>query len=170
VTCSLILSGLGYAVRAGRGAYVITPATLTYTADAATRVYGAADPALSGTVTGFVGGDSQANATAGTLIFTTPATASSKAGLYAIDGSGLTAKDGNYRFVQAPGNATALTITSLDFGASSNAFLPPDLVNTSSIMSPDAAAPALCSSASVGETLVKQGSAVIFSPGGGCGS
>jgi filamentous hemagglutinin family protein len=164
------LSGLGYAVRAGRSTYVITPATLTYTADTATRVYGATDPALSGTVTGFVGGDSQANATAGTLIFTTPATASSKAGLYAIDGSGLTAKDGNYRFVQTPGNATALTITSLDFGASSNAFLPPDLIGTSSIMSGDAAAPALCSSASVGETLVKQGSVVIFSPGGGCGS
>ena len=85
--------------------------TLTYTATPASRAYGAANPAFSGTVTGFLGGDNQANATTGTLAFTTPATPASSMGTYAINGSGLTANNGNYGFVQAGGNATALTIT-----------------------------------------------------------
>src|SRR5207245_7000802 len=88
----------------------ITPATLTYNADHANRPYGTANPSFTGTVIGFVSGDSQANATTGTLTFTSPATASSAPGSYAIDGSGLTANFGNYNFIQAVGNATALTI------------------------------------------------------------
>jgi hypothetical protein len=162
------LAGLGYAVRAGRSTYVITPALLTYTADAAKRSYGVANPALSGTVSGFVAGDSQANATTGALIFTTAATGSSKVGTYAIDGSGLMANNGNYRFVEAPGNATALTITSPEFGAGLNAFLPPDTLGMRSTASSDMAALAVCTSGSIAETLTKQGSVVIFSPGGGC--
>ena len=62
-------------------------------------------------MTGFVGTDTQANATTGTLTFTSPATSASNVGSYAINGSGLTANNGNYTFVQAAGNATALTIT-----------------------------------------------------------
>ncbi|WP_144007120.1 caspase family protein, partial [Pelomonas sp. KK5] len=68
----------------------------------------AAIPVLSGSVTGFVGGETQANATSGTLAFVTPATTASPAGSYAINGQGLTAQ--NYVFVQAAGNATALTL------------------------------------------------------------
>ncbi len=89
----------------------ITPATLTYVADAKTRAYGAADPAFTGSVTGFVTGDTLANATTGTLAFSSSATATSNVGSYAVNGSGLTANNGNYTFVQAAGNATALTIT-----------------------------------------------------------
>src|SRR5471030_3105101 len=92
-------------------ALTINPATLTLTANAASRNYGSADPALSGTVTGFVLGQNQASATGGTLIFTSAATASSNVGTYAIAGSGLTANNGDYVFVQAAANATALTIT-----------------------------------------------------------
>jgi hypothetical protein len=92
-------------------ALTITPATLTYSANAASRAYGAAIPTLTGTVTGFVGTDTQANATTGTLTFTTTATTTSNVGSYPITGSGLTANNGNYTFVQAAGNATALTIT-----------------------------------------------------------
>src|SRR5204863_111129 len=92
-------------------ALTITAATLTYTANAASRTYGAANPSLSGTVTGFVNGETQDTATTGTLMFTSPATASSSVGSHAINGSGLTANNGNYTFVQAAGNATALTIT-----------------------------------------------------------
>jgi filamentous hemagglutinin family protein len=88
----------------------INPAQLTYTANAASRAYGASNPAFSGTVTGFVGGDTQASATAGTLSFTSPATSASNVGTDAINGSGLTANNGNYTFQQAAGNATALTI------------------------------------------------------------
>jgi autotransporter-associated beta strand protein len=88
----------------------ITPATLTYVADAANRAYGAANPTFTGSVTGFVNGENQAGATTGTLTFTSPATAASAPGSYAINGSGLTANNGNYTFVQAAGNATALTV------------------------------------------------------------
>jgi hypothetical protein len=99
---------VGFSIQAASGGG--TP-TLTYTATPASRTYGAANPALTGTVTGFLGGDTQANATTGTLTFTTTATASSGVGTYPITGSGLTANGGKYVFAQAASNATALTIT-----------------------------------------------------------
>ncbi len=89
---------------------IINPAMLTYTANSASRTYGSSDPAFTGTVTGFVGGDTQASATTGTLNFGTPATIASNVGSYAVNGTGLTANNGNYSFQQAGGNATALTI------------------------------------------------------------
>ncbi|MDR3521330.1 MAG: YDG domain-containing protein, partial [Acidocella sp.] len=95
----------------------ITPATLTYVANTDSRTYGAANPIFTGTVTGFVDGQNQGDATSGTLSFTSPANASSPATTatngdpkYAINGSGLTADNGDYVFVQTAGNATALTI------------------------------------------------------------
>ncbi len=92
-------------------ALIITDAILTYTASAASRIYGDAVPVFSGTITGFVNGDNQATATTGTLIFTTTATATSNVGTYAINGSGLTATNDNYSFAQAAVNSTALSIT-----------------------------------------------------------
>jgi len=92
---------------------VINAAMLTYTANAASMTYGSAVPGLSGSVNGFMGTDNQGNATTGTLTFTSAATSSSGVGSYAINGSGLTANNGNYTFVQAAGNATALTINAL---------------------------------------------------------
>jgi filamentous hemagglutinin family protein len=88
----------------------ITPATLTYVADSARRLAGAPNPLFTGSVSGFVAGDTLANATSGVLLFASPATAQSPPGTYAILGSGLTAR--NYLFQQAPGNEEALTITS----------------------------------------------------------
>ncbi|MGE4061455.1 MAG: MBG domain-containing protein, partial [Sphingomonadales bacterium] len=94
---------------AGNGtALTIDPATLTYVADAASRTYGEDNPTFTGTVTGFVNGDTLEADTTGTLAFLSPATAASGVGSYAIDGSGLSAQ--NYVFVQAENNATALTI------------------------------------------------------------
>jgi|GEM_PF-1362849 len=90
----------------------ITPATLTYKATPATISYGTTPSSLTGTVMGFITGESQATATTGTLSFTTTATASSVVGTYPIDGAGLTANHGNYTFAQDAGNATALTIAS----------------------------------------------------------
>ena len=90
-------------------ALTITPATLTYVATPASQAYGSANTSFSGTVTGFVAGDSQSSATTGTLVFASATTASSPVGSYAITGSGLAA--GNYTFAQDPGNGTALTIT-----------------------------------------------------------
>ncbi|MFZ0827580.1 MAG: MBG domain-containing protein [Verrucomicrobiia bacterium] len=92
---------------------VINAATLMYTANPASTTYGSVVPGVSGSVTGFLGTDNQGNATTGTLTFTPAATSSSGVGSYAINGAGLTANNGNYTFVQAAGNATALTINAL---------------------------------------------------------
>ena len=95
----------------------INPAalTITYTATPFSRFYGNANPALTGTqgATGLVNGDTLAGVTAGTASYATAATAGSNVGSYAINGSGLSANNGNYSFtfVQAAGNATALAIT-----------------------------------------------------------
>jgi len=84
----------------------ITPATLTYTATAQTATVG--DPlTLSGAISGFVAGETVANATTGTLTWATPGD-TTQAGVYAINGGGLTA--GNYVFAQADANAVALTL------------------------------------------------------------
>jgi hypothetical protein len=93
------------------GAGQITPATLTYLADASSRVYGDANPVFTGTVTGFVSTDTEVNATTGTRLFTSAATSTSDVGHYAINGSGLTANNGNYHFIQAASNNSALSIT-----------------------------------------------------------
>ena len=91
--------------------FVINPATLTYTAGAATRQYGDSNPAFAGTVTGFVNNETLGSATTGTMTFASSAGAASGVGAYGITGAGLTANNGNYVFVQAAGNATALTLT-----------------------------------------------------------
>ena len=103
---------------AGAGNYVlvqptglianITPATLIYEATPASRTAGQSLTGFSGSLSGFVAGETQVNDTIGTLAWTTPANAASRAGRYAIEGSGLTAA--NYVFVEAPGNAAALTL------------------------------------------------------------
>ncbi|MBC7726795.1 MAG: caspase family protein, partial [Microbacteriaceae bacterium] len=91
------------------GSAAITPAPLRYLADPASTVSGQPLPALTGTVTGFVNGESLASATTGNLQFSTAAVPASPPGPYAVAGSGLAAL--NYRFSQAPGNASALTLT-----------------------------------------------------------
>ncbi len=105
-----LASDFNYGFQFANGTLHIDPATLTYTAKAASRTYGFANPAFSGSLTGFVNSETQATATSGTLAFTSPATAASKVGSYTIDGSGLTANNDNYNFAQAAGNVTALTI------------------------------------------------------------
>jgi filamentous hemagglutinin family protein len=88
----------------------IAPATLIYQAAPATGVTGAPVNGLTGTIIGLKGTDTLQNDTAGTLLWTTPASAASPAGFYAINGSGLTAR--NYIFEPDPGNASALTLLS----------------------------------------------------------
>jgi filamentous hemagglutinin family protein len=100
----------------GSGTLSVTPASLlvTYIANATSSTYGDAISALSGTeaATGLVNGDSLSAVTRGTAAFTTLATSTSNVGSYAITGAGLAGSSQNYNvsFVQAPGNATALTI------------------------------------------------------------
>ncbi|RUL69271.1 YDG domain-containing protein [Dyella choica] len=104
------LTSNNYAIAYNSGMLTIMPATLTYVATPVQVFAGQTIPTLTGTVTGFQGSDTLANATSGTLTFTTPATAQSPAGEYAIAGHGLAANDGNYTFVQAAGNALAFNV------------------------------------------------------------
>ncbi len=86
----------------------VTPAALLYVANPASFVVGQLG-ALTGSVTGFVAGETQAGATTGNLVFTASVPNGAGAGTYAVAGSGLAAA--NYSFAQAPANATALTLT-----------------------------------------------------------
>jgi hypothetical protein len=86
----------------------VTPATLTESAVPVSVTSGQI-PKLTGSVSGFVPGDTLANATDGSLVWSTNATLAATPGSYAVDGSGLSAE--NYRLVQSPTNATALTVT-----------------------------------------------------------
>lgn len=120
VTAADTLGGAGagnYALTQPGGlAANITPAaaSLLYTANPATSVYGNQPAALTGTVTpqGLLGQDTLASSTTGQASFTTTANATSNVGTYAITGTGLIST-GNYAFqtVQAAGNAVAYAIT-----------------------------------------------------------
>ncbi|HSI59651.1 MAG TPA: YDG domain-containing protein, partial [Ideonella sp.] len=89
----------------------ITPALLTYVANAATSVAGAALPPLSGSVTGFVAQETLASATTGQAAWTAQVEGPTQVGSYAVLGAGLAAQ--NYVFTQAEGNSTALTVTAI---------------------------------------------------------
>jgi hypothetical protein len=103
------LANGNYLITANNALLGITPATLSYTPSAATFVSGQTIVGLSGTVLGFVGSDTLANSTTGTLGWTTPADSSSAPGSYRIDGGGLDAD--NYVFVQASApDAAVLTL------------------------------------------------------------
>ncbi|WP_266168898.1 YDG domain-containing protein [Dyella subtropica] len=104
------LASNNYAITYDSGTLSITPATLIYVATPVKVYTGQAIPPLTGTVTGFQGNDTLANATTGSLSFTTPATPQSPAGHYAMTGSGLAANDGDYVFVQAAANALAFNV------------------------------------------------------------
>ena len=101
-------SPAGYVLNIVAGTLNVTPATLTYVADPATRGQQQPNPVFTGSVTGLRNEDSLSAATTGTLVWATLATPSSAPGNYAINGAGLSAT--NYVFTQAESNATALTI------------------------------------------------------------
>jgi filamentous hemagglutinin family protein len=107
----------------------ITPATLTYAADAVSKPVGQPVPLLTGSITGLVGSDTLATATTGTLGFSTTASADSPLGSYPVLGSGLVAR--NYVFTQAPGNASALSVVPLStsaLGEPTSTLPPPSLL------------------------------------------
>ncbi|HEV3142244.1 MAG TPA: Ig-like domain repeat protein [Vicinamibacterales bacterium] len=81
----------------------VTPAALTIRANDASKVFGAPLPAFSASSTGFVNGDSMSSLS-GALSFSTPATASSAAGSYAITPSGVSSS--NYAIAFANGTLT----------------------------------------------------------------
>ncbi len=93
------------------------PITLTYTAFAASSVYGDTPSGLTGTIVltsgSFAGGQSLSDVVSGPASFATTAEGTSNVGSYAINGSGLASINNNYNVTlgQAAGNATALTVT-----------------------------------------------------------
>ena len=103
-----LVSPAGYLLDVSEGSLTIDPASLLVTVDPVSRLYGAANPAFSATVSGFLFEDSLANATTGTLALATPATERSAVGRYAVTASGLSA--GNYLIESASSNAQALSI------------------------------------------------------------
>ena len=108
-TNTLTSSNLNYTFVGGNITATVNPATLTLVATPTASVYGATPSVNAGSVTGFVNNET-GTVLSGTLVFSTPATASSPIGHYAINGAGLSANNGNYVFVQAAANATALNI------------------------------------------------------------
>ncbi|MFZ3308199.1 MAG: MBG domain-containing protein, partial [Xanthobacteraceae bacterium] len=125
-------NGLGnYTISYHNGTLTVTPVTLYYVATPVQVPQDSQPPTLTGTVTGFVLSDTQANATTGTLQWTTTATSSSNQGAYPIYGSGLSANFGDYVFAQAAGNATALTVgTPLPSNNPPSYYTPPNNSNS----------------------------------------
>lgn len=103
-------SNAGYRLHILPGVLTVTPATLLFTADAATRYLGMPNPPFGGAVTGFRNGDTLESVFGGAAVWSSPAGPLSPVGYYAING-GTTAK--NYVFAQAPSNATALHVIPL---------------------------------------------------------
>jgi uncharacterized repeat protein (TIGR01451 family) len=110
---------LDYAVATATGSVVISPATLTVTANNVSRVYGVANPAFSVTYSGFISGETGA-VLGGSPTLSTAATGGSAPGSYAINvaAGSLTAANYTLQFVTgtltvtpAPLSATGLNLS-----------------------------------------------------------
>src|SRR5207245_4899163 len=92
----------------------VSNAALTVTADPKSKVYGAGNPSLTYTITGFVNGD-LASVVSGTAICSTTATPSSGVGGYAISSTQGSLSATNYTFSFVHGTLTVgpaiLTVT-----------------------------------------------------------
>ncbi len=125
--------------------YTLVP-TLTFTADSLARLYGAANPTLTATVSGLVGGDTAGAAYAGTPVVTTAATSASNAGPHAITAAAGTvvASDYDYRIAFAPGvltiNPAPLTITADNSSKSAGTANPAFTASFSGFVNGDTAA------------------------------
>ena len=89
-----------YAVGTQAASFVVNPASLTISANNAARVFGAPNPAFTGTVTGAVNGDTF------TETFSTSATAASITGSYPVVPSVTGAHIGNYTVTATGGTLT----------------------------------------------------------------
>jgi hypothetical protein len=94
------------------GTLTISKAQLTVTADNKSRTYGAANPALTATITGFVNGETS-NVVGGEAALSTTATAGSAAGAYPITVAPgtLTAENYEFTFVNSTLTISKATLT-----------------------------------------------------------
>jgi len=88
----------------------VSKAVLTVTATSVSRPFGASNPALSYTVSGFVNGDTSSVVT-GSASCSTTAVASSTGGTYPVTCSQGTLSATNYTFVEVPGTLTVTYTT-----------------------------------------------------------
>jgi hypothetical protein len=130
-----------YTISYVAGTLTVTRATLTVTANNATKAYGAANPALTMSYGGFVNGDTAASLTTAPTVSTT-ATAASAVGTYAITASG--AVSANYTFSYVNGTLTVtpvpLTVTADNRTKTYGAANPPLTVSYSGFVNGDTAA------------------------------
>jgi hypothetical protein len=121
-----------YTINYASGTLSVSPAALTITAANASKLYGAALPALTASYSGFVNGDTASGLTSPLALTTTPpalattATTASPVGSYPITASG--AASPNYTINYASGTLTvspaALTITAANASKLYGATLP----------------------------------------------
>ena len=112
-TCSGAADG-NYAINYVLGSVTVIPALLTVTANNQTKALGAAVPALTATITGFVDGQTLATSgVTGQPTCTTTATTSSPAGNYPITCSVGTLAAVNYTFSLVAGTLTVTGSTTV---------------------------------------------------------
>jgi len=101
--------------------FTVNPATLTVTANSTSRPFGAANPAFTYTITGFVNGDSS-SVVSGTATETTTATTASTAGNYPIifDTKNLMALNYNFNYVNGTLTVSGGVSQTITFIALSN--------------------------------------------------
>ena len=110
---SISLSGgsaLNYGIILQSGNLTITKAPLTVTANNKTRVYGAANPALTFSYSGFVNSDN-ASVVTPSPVANTSAISSSPVGVYSITASGGSAVNYSFNYVSGVLTITKATIT-----------------------------------------------------------
>ncbi len=100
-SCTVVASQAGnanyHAATSVSKTIVVNPAVLLVTANSATRVYGAANPTFSGTISGFVNGDAP-GVVRGAAAYTSAATSTSPVGTYPITPGLGTLSATNYTF------------------------------------------------------------------------
>jgi MBG domain (YGX type)/YDG domain/HYR domain len=128
ITCAIgSLTAGNYDFTFVAGTLTVTKAALTVTANNATKVYGAPNPAFTASYGGFVLSQNE-SVLGATLVFTTAASAASPVGDYAVAPSGLTSDNYNITFVDGTLaiSKKALTVTADDatrvYGAANPAF------------------------------------------------
>lgn len=101
------MQSANYSFAFADGTLTVNKATLTFTADNKTRVFGAPDPAFTWTVSGFVNGEVLANSgVTGSPSLSTTATSTSNVGTYPINVSVAGMTSANYNLVGAAGQLT----------------------------------------------------------------
>lgn len=154
-------STTNYTIAYVNGSLAVTQAALTITADPQTKVYGAANPALTATPTGLVNGDTLGSIGV-TPSLSTTATAASHVGSYAITATGP-ASTTNYAITYVDGTL-AVTQAALTISADNQAMpvggpLPTLTATPSGLVNGDTLA-------SIGVTPVLSTKATIASPAG----